>query len=121
MVRRPQIVDYLHAGLKAAALRQSVIANNIANFNTPQYRRAEVEFERRLAEAIATGRPVRVDEVPLEIVRPMNRPTDARGNDVDLETEVGEMVKNNALYKTYLRLLGRTYRQMELAIRGDQL
>jgi hypothetical protein len=29
------------------------------------------------------------------------------------------MVKNTALYKTYIRLLGRMYRQFDLAIRED--
>ncbi len=38
------------------------------------------------------------------------------GNDVSLEKEVGEMVKNTLKYKTYIRLLKKKYLQIELAI-----
>jgi flagellar basal body rod protein FlgB len=40
---------------------------------------------------------------------------------VSLDVEVGEMVRNGALYKTYIRMLGRMYRQMEQAMRTDSL
>ena len=53
------------------------------------------------------------------IVPTMNTPVDARGNDVSLDVEVGELVKNAAMTKTYLRLLNKVYRQMELAIQGE--
>ena len=45
MVREPTIVDYLEAGLKVSGLRGKVIANNIANLNTPGFKRSAVEFE----------------------------------------------------------------------------
>jgi hypothetical protein len=34
-------------------------------------------------------------------------------------TKVGELVKNAEMTKTYLRLLNKLYRQMELAIQGE--
>ena len=38
-------MHYLGRGLEAASLRQSVIANNIANVNTPEFKKSEVLFE----------------------------------------------------------------------------
>jgi len=49
-------------------------------------------------------------------MRPKNTPVDASGNDVTLEMDIGEMVKNVGMQKTYLRLLARTYRKMESAM-----
>jgi len=47
---------------------------------------------------------------------PEAAPADETGNNVDLETEVGELIKNSSTYKTYLRVLNKVYRQMELAM-----
>ena len=116
MIKPPTITEHLEAALKGASARQAAIANNIANINTPNYRRMAVEFEKHLAEAIADGRKIDLDEIASEFLRPENTPVDANGNDVNLEMEVGEMIKNSAMYKTYMRLLASTYKKMELAI-----
>ena len=118
MIKQPAVTEYLEAALRGASRRQATIANNIANLNSPNYRRIAVEFEKHLAEAIADGRPIKLDEIPMDILQPMNTPVDLQGNDVNLEMEVGEMIKNNAMYKTYMRLLAGVYRKMESAIQG---
>ena len=41
--------DYLGRGLQAANLRHEVISNNIANVNTPNFKRSAVNFEDLLA------------------------------------------------------------------------
>jgi len=116
MVNPPAITDYLESALRAASFRQSVIANNIANINTDNYRRNAVNFEARLAQAIASGESVDIDQLTEDIFQPKNTPISPNGNDVSLEMEVGDLVKNTAMYKTYMRLLGRVYRKMDLAI-----
>ena len=42
--------DYLSRGLEAANLRHEVISNNIANVNTPHFKRSAVNFEDLLAK-----------------------------------------------------------------------
>ena len=116
MVKQPNIINYLEAGLRAASLKQAVIANNIANLETPGYRRHDVEFEEHLAQALKSSSPVDLDKLKPRIIQPMNTPVAPNGNDVSLDTEVGEMIKNATTYKTYLRLLSKVYRQMELAM-----
>ena len=110
------IVDYLRAGLRAASMRQAVIANNIANTNTPGYRRRTVEFETVLADAIDSGGTIDLAEVQPRVVQPGTTPVNNAGNDVDMEKEVGELIKNASTYKVYLRLLARAYRKVELAM-----
>ena len=116
MAGRATMVDYLEAGVKGAAMRQAAIANNIANLATPGYRRVAVEFEKRLAKAMASGQKVDISAMDKDVIRPKNTPVDAAGNDVALEMEIGEMVKNVGMQKTYLRLLAKTYRKMESAM-----
>jgi len=117
--RNADVVQVLEAGLRASALRGKVIASNLANLDTPGYRRKTVSFEAAFAEALASGRADRIARTAAEIFRPMDTPVDPDGNDVSLDVEVGEMVKNSARYKTCMRALTKVYRQMELAIRTD--
>jgi flagellar basal-body rod protein FlgB len=112
------VVELLEAGLKASGLRSKVIANNIANLNTPGYRRQEVRFETLLAKALESPSGANIRKVKPEIFEPRSTPVSGNGNDVNLDAEVGEMIKNGAAYKAYVRLLNRVYKQMELAIDG---
>ena len=118
-MKGPDITEYLTAALKAGALRQAITADNIANLNTPGYRRKALAFEQRLAEAIAAGRRVELSDLQKDIIQPMDTVVNAHGNDVNLEMEIGEMVKVGVKYKVYLRLLAKLYRQMELAMQGQ--
>lgn len=119
MVGPPPITESLEAALKAASLRQSVIANNIANLNTPGYRRRAVVFEKHLVAALEAGKE-KLGDVPMEIFQPQTTSVNALGNDVSLEKEIGDMIQNQAMYKTYLRVLNRLYRRMELAMQGSR-
>jgi flagellar basal-body rod protein FlgB len=116
MAVKPTIIEYLEAGIKGAGIRQATIANNIANIGTPGYRRLAVDFEKRLASAMAEGKSLDVEEFSKDVMSPKDTPVDAAGNDVSLEMEIGEMVHNTGMQKTYLRLLARTYRKMESAM-----
>ena len=119
MAERPGITELLEAGLRATSLRRDVIANNIANVRTPGFRRSEVLFEERLAEAMRSGGGVAAADLAATTQQPRNTPVSADGNDVSLDVEVGEMVKNDVRHKIYLRLLNGTYRKMEMAVRGE--
>ena len=119
MAKTADIVELLEAGLRASALRSRVIANNIANLQTPGYRRQAVRFETFLAEQLSSGGRIDLSELAPEVFEPRTGRPDPTGNDVNFDAEFGEMIKNGAMYKTYLRLMARTYRQMELAIRQE--
>jgi len=110
------VVNALEAGLRATALRGRVIANNVANINTPGFKRHAVRFEQLLARQLESGKPVDVDDLVAQVFRPLNTVVESNGNDVSLDVEVGDMVRNGAMHKTYVRLLAKKYRQMALAM-----
>ncbi|MCE5279985.1 MAG: flagellar basal body protein [Planctomycetaceae bacterium] len=111
----PDVTTYLEAAVRAAGMRQTAIANNIANLDTAGYRRRAVQFEQTLAAALERGN-VSEDDFKAQLVSPMNTPVDDRGNDVSIDQEIGDMVQNTGAYKTYLRLLSKLYRQIEAAV-----
>jgi flagellar basal-body rod protein FlgB len=110
------VLELLEAGIRAESLRQKAIANNIANLQTPGYRRIDVKFQELLAKALDKSGAADLEEIKPQIHQPKQTPVKSNGNDVNLEAEVGEMVKNALLHKVYIRLLNRKYSQIELAI-----
>ncbi len=98
--------DLIVAGLKAEALRQKATAGNIANLETPGYRRLDVKFEELLADALdKAGGRADARQIEPELYEPRNTPVKANGNDVNLELEIGQMVENTLRHETLVRLL----------------
>lgn len=116
MSKMNNIMDVIDAGIRAEGLRQKAIAGNVANLETPGYRRVDVEFKELLAKAMDSPNDVDPNDVMPEIFHPENTVVKSNGNDVSLEVEVGEMVKNSLRHKTYIRLLQKKYAQIELAM-----
>ena len=110
------VLNYLEAGIKAEGVRQKTIANNVANLNSPGYRRSDIKFEEILAKAISTKRDLKPSQLESESYQPKATPVKANGNDVALDMEIGEMVKNSLRHKTYLLLLKKKYRQITEAM-----
>jgi flagellar basal-body rod protein FlgB len=98
----------LHTALNGLSRRQEVIADNIANVDTPGFRARAVEFEDSLRAAIArdamgrddgSGRVARV--VATEV--PTQTPVGADGNNVDLRKETIAAMQTQYSYQ----ILGR--------------
>ena len=116
MSKTTNIVDIIEAGLRAESLRQRAIGSNVANLETPGYRRMDVRFEELLAKALNSSGGVDLGEIECETYRPKNTPVKSNGNDVSLEVEVGEMVKNTLRHKALILVLQKKYEQIESAI-----
>lgn len=111
-----RMIDLLEAGINAEGLRQRAIAGNIANIETPGYRRFDVSFEETLAKALESSDALDAEELRPEIYQPMNTPLRSNGNDVNLEAEIGELVKNSLRHTAYIRILRKKFSQIEAAI-----
>ncbi len=105
------VYDYINVLDKAAdasALRNKAIANNMANIDTPGYKRQDVSFAAELEEALRHSRFESLDDKvgSIKLNRLRGRQyTDSEGysyrldgNNVDVETEGAELAKNNLLY-----------------------
>ena len=90
----------LHSALDGVALRQRVIADNIANVDTPGYRASSVDFETSLRAAIASGEP---GAALAPEVLPTDTPVGANGNNVDLRKETLAAVQSQFQYQVLTR------------------
>ena len=96
-------------------MRQRVISNNIANVNTPNYQRLDVDFEEQLAKELK-GTSVSAAVPSVVLTKGLTARGD--GNNVDIDREIGQLNKNAMLQQTYLQLLGSQLERMKLAIQG---
>lgn len=117
MVRDSNIMGLLEAGMRAEGLRQQAIANNIANLQTNGYRRSDVNFEAALNKAISGNKPLEPETLEATLHQTKNTPINENGSDVNLDTEVGEMVKNSIRHRAYMLLMKKRYMQMQEAMR----
>ena len=116
MAREIAPSDLLRMGMRVEALRQKVIANNIANLNTPGYERKAVRFEELLARALDTGDADSVADVRPEVIAPKAQAPLQGINNVNLEQEIGDLVKNSSKYKLYAALVKKVGSHKRMAI-----
>ncbi len=76
----------------------------------------DIRFKELFAKAMDSAGGVDLGKVELGTYQPENTPVKSNGNDVSLEVEVGEMVKNSLRHTTLIRVLQKKYEQMNLAI-----
>jgi len=116
MSKTNSVTDLIETGIRAENLRQKAIANNISNLETPEYRRFDVRFEELLANAMNSSGSVNLDDIEPELYQPMQTTVNLNGNDVNLESEVGQMIKNSLRHTAFIRLLNKKYKQIESAM-----
>lgn len=109
--------------LDAAALRQEAIAANIANAETPGYRRLDVsaDFAEQLKASFQTGDVNRAAELKPKLTEdPHARTVRPDGNTVEIEHELLAMNKNAAEYEFLTEVVSKNIKQLKLAITGRQ-
>ena len=97
----------LDLALGAAGKRQEVLANNLANVNTPGYKRLDVDFDGILAKAVDAARIG--DRSALDALRPTvtqdhSVAVRADGNSVDVDQEMAFLAENNIRYNALVQL-----------------
>ena len=116
--------------MDASMMRQDAISNNIANINTPGYKKQEVSFEDELAKALESkgfqGRVTNQKHVQIGsgfagTVRPQVMTIDKTsmrndGNNIDIDEEMANLSKNTIVYRTYSTALENELAKISQAI-----
>ena len=114
-------MDYMERALSAANLRHEVISDNLANINTPNFKRSQVVFEELLSKEIFGEESgelplVRTHEKHLPVTKfekatarvELDDSTSMRvdNNNVDVDSEMASLAKNQLYYSAAARQLG---------------
>ncbi len=112
-------IKMLSAVLDSTALRQNVLANNIANVNTPNFKRLDVEFKNALNAALQSDQPGALDNFRPTIIKDKSALSRGDGNTVSLQKEVGEMAENALLYNFATKAITKKLASIRKAIGGQ--
>ncbi len=128
--RVPRMIDALFSSpnyqiarqmMDAKVLRHQAIAANIANAETPGYKRVDIapNFAQQLRSALARGgaaevrslEPKLVEDLAAKAVRP-------DGNNVEVEKELLELGRNNSEFNFLAQMVSSDIRSLRVAITG---
>ena len=107
--------------LDATALRHEAIASNLANLETPRYKRVDVasSFAAELQQAVAAKDASRVAGVQPQLAAdPSAMPVRKDGNTVQLETELLKLNQNFLEHQLETQLVTGALLKLRLAITG---
>lgn len=108
-------IDLLARLMDAAGMRHRVIANNVANVNTPNFKRQQVLFEDEMAKALHGGDVASVKPTVGEDTSAAER---VDGNTVDIDKEMGDLTKNALLYNAAAQIVATRLATLRSAISG---
>lgn len=124
------VFDYVNVLQKAADaswVRNDVLSNNIANVDTPGYKRQDVDFETQLKRALRSTRFKSVDARVGDINTTELEPriyTDSPGfsyrldgNNVDIDTESAELAANQIKYNGLAASWNQEFSNLKLVMK----
>ena len=130
-----QTIGMLKNAMDGASAAHSAIANNIANVNTPNFRRTDVSFKEVLAQSEAsTGDPTTFSletndprqfsmdgahtAQPFSVTSTVDDTEQMRvdGSNVDVDQEMAKLSINSSYAQTMSQLLGNGYTRIRRAI-----
>lgn len=120
-------INVLDKAADASWLRNNAISNNIANVDTPGYKRQDVQFEHQLREALGNFRYETMDQKvydinPKDLVSKVY--TDSSnfsyrldGNNVDIDTENVELASNQIKYEAMIQSINQEFKNLQTVIK----
>lgn len=120
-------VNVLDKAADAAWLRQQVLSHNLANDDTPGYKRKDVNFEGALKQALENNRYVSMDDKIAHISMDqlsVKAYTEDVGfsyrldkNNVDFDTENAEIASNYIRYQAIKKSIEEEFNNMKLVMK----
>ncbi|WP_438446890.1 flagellar basal body rod protein FlgB [Gorillibacterium sp. sgz5001074] len=117
--------------LDAASLRQKITANNIANVDTPYYKRSDVQFEELLQGELnrnsLPGKRTHTKHIPIgtpaapiqpAVIEDRSSVMNNNENNVDIDSEMSLMAKNQLRYNVLTQQVNSEMQKLRIVIEG---
>lgn len=119
-------INILDKAADAANMRNELIANNIANDDTPNYKRKDLDFETVLQAELAGGRTlnqsVNMTNKDLSVLDPQvftdnsNLSYRLDGNNVDISTEEAYLAENTIRYQLLIDQMNQEFSRYQTVL-----
>ncbi len=125
------VLNVLQKGLEASSMRQQVLSNNVANIDTPQFKRSDVDFQAVLGAALGD----KGGDLSMKLTSPkhipgladggggsaivMDQATSLRndGNNVDVDREMTNVAENGLYYNSLTRAISSQLGLLRMVIK----
>ena len=126
-------ISLLERSLNFRSLQHRVLASNIANMDTPNYKAVELSVAEEMngnqdydsgiqLVRTQTGHlPIKhnpTDSVKLKVAKPPEFSLRGDGNTVDLDRTMGKLAENTLLYKSAAQIISQKFNGLKRAISG---
>lgn len=117
-------INVLQKAADASWLRNTVLSNNLANVDTPNFKRQDVQFETYLIGQMAGGDTMDsyVNDMDLSTLSATiytdnsNLSYRSDGNNVDIDTENAEYAKNQIKYRVMTDSISQEFSRLRMAM-----
>lgn len=117
-------VNVLNKAADASWMRNNIISNNIANVDTPGYKRKDVQFESYLMASMTKGGSLdqRVRDVNLNSLNSTIYTDQSSlsyrldGNNVDIDTESSYLAENQLRYYALLDSMSQEFNRLKTVL-----
>jgi len=99
-------------------VRHAVLANNLANVNTPGFKRQDIDFKKTLTDAIKAGDIEKLASSQPQVKVDRDAKVNDSGNSVSMQTEVGLMADNSLLYALSAGIISDKFARLHKVING---
>ncbi len=118
------VIDLLDKALGLRSRRQEMIAGNVANLDTPNYTRKDVDFEGTLAGFLEGKGQVNLDRTDSRHLGsgwgpPGLKMTDSQ-EEVDIDQEMAKLTKNTLHYQATVQMLIKKLDSLRTVIEGGR-
>ncbi|MBI3986503.1 MAG: flagellar basal body rod protein FlgB [Lentisphaerae bacterium] len=112
-------ITLLNKLLDLTAARHEVLANNLANVNTPGVTRQDLRFKDSLISAIKSDDKDAISSLKAELYDDVSQPFRPDGNNITTQSELAEMSQNELMYRVASRALSMKYSGMRKVLSGQ--
>ncbi|MFT8319489.1 MAG: flagellar basal body rod protein FlgB [Bacillus sp. (in: firmicutes)] len=119
-------ISNLENAINYSNTKQKVIAQNIANVDTPNYKAKEVTFKQSLTNALEVHKtnPKHMDfsqsNVESKITAKKGATYNNSGNSVDMDKEMTDLATNQIYYNALIERINGKFNSLENVIRGGK-
>jgi flagellar basal-body rod protein FlgB len=106
--------------LDYSALKQKVIGQNIANADTKNYKRKDVEFKELLEKGMQNMSTTTNNQSEFSVKVDEETAIISQGNNVDVSREMADMAQNSIMFKFASQKLHGYYQSLQSVIRGGK-
>lgn len=123
-------IDYQKRAIDISQQRQKILANNIANVETPGFKRSDIDFDKSFSEYLNQSsinlktthkNHISTNTMPSYYVK-KDKSYSHRidGNNVNIDYEMAETAKNNIKHDAMIARVSGQLKRLTLAIKGGR-